>query len=88
MTRLFWLLNLRVRGVCPHGCLRHEASGPRQQTHCLLGAGAKRQSTQLNKCLKPAVALFLIQPPTVEYEGAFSHTDFGIDPVEASATGD
>ena len=63
MTRLPWLLNLRVRGVCPHdGCFRHEASGQRQQTPCLRVAGAKRQSTQLNKCLKPAVALFLIQP--------------------------
>ena len=48
-------------------------------------SGNQRNS---NKCLKPAEALFLIHPPTVEYEGAFSHTDFGIDPVEASATGD
>ena len=43
MTRLPLLLNLRVRGLCPHGCLWHEASGQCQQSPCLLVAGAKRQ---------------------------------------------
>ena len=46
--------------IVPHDCLRHEASGQRQQPPCPPVPGAKRQPTQLNKCLKPAVALFSI----------------------------
>ena len=37
------LLNLRVRGVCPRGCLRHQALDRRCLPSCLRVAEAKRQ---------------------------------------------
>ena len=56
LTRLRLMLNSCVREVFPRGCLRHDALDRRWQPLRHRVAEAKRQSTQLNKCLKPSVA--------------------------------
>ena len=53
------MLNIRVREIFPRGCLRQDALDWRWQPPRHRVAEANRQSTQLNKCLKPAVTPYL-----------------------------